>query len=313
MLPLLLRYMALLPARWIELLVMLQVYVLAAVYIVKELLFEATNQVHMLPLLLRYMALLPARWIELLVMLQVYVLAAVYIVKELLFEATNQGIKKRLENDIRKSRALHSARNKTVLVTGADGTIGREVVKKLLRYDFTVHALVGDRKKAKEFFASMNGSRLPLTIYEVDFGDPNEVAKFARGFVTRCTELNIVVLCAGTMLAPPKVAKFARGFVTRFTELNIVVLCAGTMLAPPKLVDNIETHMRVNVLSQALLLHLLDPILTSDSRITALSSSTARIAFFTSSLLQQGTFNQSLDETSHLTIGCLLFTFLNLV
>ncbi|KAJ1370434.1 hypothetical protein KIN20_032156 [Parelaphostrongylus tenuis] len=28
---------------------------------------------------------------------------------------------------------------------------------------------------------------------------------FARGFVTRCSELNIVVMCAGTMLAAPEI------------------------------------------------------------------------------------------------------------
>ncbi|EYB81043.1 hypothetical protein Y032_0394g636 [Ancylostoma ceylanicum] len=211
----------------------------------------------MISLLLRGMALLPSAWIEVLVMLQVYLLATVYVVKELLFEATNQGVKKRLENDIRKSSAIRSARNKSVLVTGADGTIGREVVKKLLRYDFTVHALVGDRKKAKEMFSSLNGSQMPLTLYEVDFEDPHEMAKFARGFVGRCT------------------------------NLSVVVLCAGTMLAPPKLVNNIESHMCVNVVSQALLLHLLDPIMTSDTRVTALSSSTAWVAFFTSAVFQQ--------------------------
>ncbi|KAL6740584.1 hypothetical protein Aduo_013928 [Ancylostoma duodenale] len=205
----------------------------------------------------RGMALLPSAWIEVLVMLQVYVLAAVYVVKELLFEAFNQGIKKRLEDEIRKSLAIRSARTKSVLVTGADGTIGREVVKKLLRYDFTVHALVGDRRKAKEMFSSLNGSHMPLTLYEVDFEDPHEVAKFARGFVGRCT------------------------------DLSVVVLCAGTMLAPPKFVDNIESHMCVNVVSQALLLHLLDPIMTSDTRVTALSSSTAGVAFFTSTVLEQ--------------------------
>ncbi|EPB71487.1 hypothetical protein ANCCEY_09424 [Ancylostoma ceylanicum] len=181
----------------------------------------------MISLLLRGMALLPSAWIEVLVMLQVYLLATVYVVKELLFEATNQGVKKRLENDIRKSSAIRSARNKSVLVTGADGTIGREVVKKLLRYDFTVHALVGDRKKAKEMFSSLNGSQMPLTLYEVDFEDPHE------------------------------------------------------------LVNNIESHMCVNVVSQALLLHLLDPIMTSDTRVTALSSSTAWVAFFTSAVFQQ--------------------------
>ncbi|KIH56589.1 oxidoreductase, short chain dehydrogenase/reductase family protein, partial [Ancylostoma duodenale] len=173
----------------------------------------------------------------------------------------NQGIKKRLEDEIRKSLAIRSARTKSVLVTGADGTIGKEVVKKLLRYDFTVHALVGDRRKAKEMFSSLNGSQMPLTLYEVDFEDPHEVAKFARGFVGRCT------------------------------DLNVVVLCAGTMLAPPKFVDNIESHMCVNVVSQALLLHLLDPIMTSDTRVTALSSSTAGVAFFTSTVLEQGKFS----------------------
>ncbi|CAJ0601032.1 unnamed protein product [Cylicocyclus nassatus] len=211
----------------------------------------------MFALLLRYMALLPAAWIELIVMLQVYVLAALFIVKELVFEATKQGTDKVLENDLQKCRALHSASNKTVLVTGADGTIGREVVRRLLRYGCTVHAMVGDRKKAKELFASAIASKSPLTLYEVDFEEPREVSKFTRGFVLRCV------------------------------ELDVVILCAGTMLARPKIVDNIETHMRVNVLSQVLLLHSLDPIMTSKTRIAALSSSTARVAFFSSSLLQQ--------------------------
>ncbi|VDK55685.1 unnamed protein product [Cylicostephanus goldi] len=117
--------------------------------------------------------------------------------------------------------------------------------------------MVGDRKKARELFAPMIASKSPLTLYEVDLEDPREVSKFSRGFVLRCM------------------------------ELDVVILCAGTMLARPKIVDNIETHMRVNVLSQALLLHMLHPILTSKSRITALSSSTARVAFFSSALLQQ--------------------------
>ncbi|KAK6750197.1 hypothetical protein RB195_002286 [Necator americanus] len=202
------------------------------------------------------MELLPSAWIEVLVMIQVYILAAVYVLKELLFEATNQGVKKRLENEIRNSHAIRSSCKKNVLITGADGTIGREVVRKLLRYDFTVHALVGDRRKAKELFASLNGSKLPLTLYEVDLADPHEVAKFARGFLGRCT------------------------------ELSVVVLCAGTMLVPLKFVNNVEAHMCVNVVSQALLLHLLDPLMTSETRITALSSATANVAFFSSSLLQ---------------------------
>ncbi|VDO82719.1 unnamed protein product [Heligmosomoides polygyrus] len=211
----------------------------------------------MVAFLLRYMmSFLSALWVEWLVMIQVYILAGYCALKELLFEATNQGIKKRLENEVRRSHALRSARNKRVFITGADGTIGREVVKKFLRYDFTVHALVGNRKKANELFASLNGSRMPLTLYEVDLADPNEVAKFARGFVGRCGELSVVVFCAGTMLAKPQV------------------------------VDNVEHHMCVNAVSQALLLHLLKPLLAPDARVTFLSSSTAKVAYFSSSILQ---------------------------
>ncbi|KAK6052772.1 oxidoreductase, short chain dehydrogenase/reductase family protein [Cooperia oncophora] len=202
------------------------------------------------------MALLPGAWIELVVMVQVYLLAACCALKELLFEAANQGIKRRLENEIRRSRAIRSAGHKRVFITGADGTIGREVVKKFLRNGFSVHALVGDRQKANIMFESLNGSQLPLTLYEVDFADPHEVSKFARGFVNRCG------------------------------EINIMVFCAGTMLDDAEFIGDVERHMCVNVVSQMLLLNLLSPLLASDTRIVFLSSSTAKIAHYTSSVLQ---------------------------
>uniref|UniRef100_A0A158PAC7 Estradiol 17-beta-dehydrogenase n=1 Tax=Angiostrongylus cantonensis TaxID=6313 RepID=A0A158PAC7_ANGCA len=158
----------------------------------------------MAPLLRLAMELLPAPWIEMLVMIQVYVFAAVYATKELMFEVINRGIQKRLENDIMKSNAMRSAGAKCVLITGGDGTIGSEVIKRFLHYGYTVHATVGDVRKAVEVFASFGGPKLPLTLYDVDFLTPYEVAMFARGFVNRCSELNIVVMCAGTMLAAPE-------------------------------------------------------------------------------------------------------------
>ncbi|KAK6013091.1 oxidoreductase, short chain dehydrogenase/reductase family protein [Ostertagia ostertagi] len=209
------------------------------------------------------MAFLPGVWIELLVMFRVYMLAAYCALKELLFEAANQGIKKRLENEIRKSRAIRSARNKRVFITGADGTIGREVVRKFLRHGFTVHALVGNRAKANVLFESLNGSRMPLTLYEVDFADPHEVAKFARGFINRCG------------------------------EISVMVLCAGTLLADVEFIGDVERHMCVNVVSQALLLNLLKPLLARDARILFLSSSTATVSHYTSSMLQGGGYFRS--------------------
>nr|CDJ87099.1 Polysaccharide biosynthesis protein CapD domain containing protein [Haemonchus contortus] len=202
------------------------------------------------------LALLPGAWIEMVVMIQVYILAAYCALKELLYEAANQGIKKRLENEIRRCRAIRSAHTKRVFITGADGTIGREVVKKFLRYDYTVHALVGDRQKAKVMFESLNGSQLPLTFYEVDFADPHEVTKFARGFLNRCG------------------------------EIHVMVFCAGTMLDDKEFIGDVERHMCVNVVSQALLLDLLGPLLVPDARILFLSSSTAGVSHYTSSILQ---------------------------
>ncbi|KAK6012681.1 hypothetical protein OSTOST_22145 [Ostertagia ostertagi] len=184
------------------------------------------------------MAFLPGVWIELLVMFRVYMLAAYCALKELLFEAANQGIKKRLENEIRKSRAIRSARNKRVFITGADGTIGREVVKSKIPYchmRFTCYRIVGNRAKANVLFESLNGSRMPLTLYEVDFADPHEVERRASNSI---------------------------------------------------FIGDVERHMCVNVVSQALLLNLLKPLLARDARILFLSSSTATVSHYTSSMLQ---------------------------
>ncbi|WKY05267.1 hypothetical protein Q1695_005911 [Nippostrongylus brasiliensis] len=202
------------------------------------------------------MTLLPSKWIELVVAIEVYLLAGYYALKELLFEATNQGINKRLENEIQRSTAMRCGHTKRLFITGADGTIGQEVVKKFLRYGFAVHALVGDRKKAMEVFSPLLTPQSSLTLYEVDLADRHEVVRFARGFVNRCG------------------------------QLSAVVCCAGVMLAEPEFIDNVEKHMCVNVVSQALLLHLLDPLLTADSRVVFLSSSTSHVSYFSSSVLE---------------------------
>ncbi|VDL70031.1 unnamed protein product [Nippostrongylus brasiliensis] len=202
------------------------------------------------------MTLLPSKWIELVVAIEVYLLAGYYALKELLFEATNQGINKRLENEIQRSTAMRCGHTKRLFITGADGTIGQEVVKKFLRYGFAVHALVGDRKKAMEVFSPLLTPQSSLTLYEVDLADRHEVVRFARGFVNRCG------------------------------QLSAVVCCAGVMLAEPEFIDNVEKHMCVNVVSQALLLHLLDPLLTADSRVVFLSSSTSHVSYFNSSVLE---------------------------
>ncbi|KAJ1370435.1 hypothetical protein KIN20_032157 [Parelaphostrongylus tenuis] len=121
------------------------------------------------------MELLPAPWIEILVMIRVYLLAAVYVVKELIFEVINPGIGKRLENDIIKSNAMRSAGAKCAFITGGDGTIGNEVIKRFLHYGYTVHATVGDRRKAAEVFESLGGQKSSLRLYDVDFLTPYEV------------------------------------------------------------------------------------------------------------------------------------------
>ncbi|KJH46111.1 oxidoreductase, short chain dehydrogenase/reductase family protein [Dictyocaulus viviparus] len=213
--------------------------------------------VKMLPSFRSGMALLSPPWIELLVMIQVYILAGIYAVKEIIFEVINQGIKKRLENEVLKSNAINHAGSKCVFITGGDGTIGREVIKRFLGYGYTVHATIGDRRKAFELVTSLGGSKLPLTLYDVDLLTPYEVTRFARGFVNKCG------------------------------GLSIVIMCAGIMLSGPEFIDNVESHMCVNVVSQALLLHLLNPILLHDARILFLSSATAKVSHYTSPIFRK--------------------------
>ncbi|PIO62251.1 hypothetical protein TELCIR_16200, partial [Teladorsagia circumcincta] len=67
---------------------------------------------------------------------------------------------------------------------------------------------------------------MPLTLYEVDFADPHEIAKFARGFVNRCGEISVMVFCAGTMLDDAEICYFS---VASFRPQRIVTMHPGVV------------------------------------------------------------------------------------
>uniref|UniRef100_A0A1I7WIL6 PKD_channel domain-containing protein n=1 Tax=Heterorhabditis bacteriophora TaxID=37862 RepID=A0A1I7WIL6_HETBA len=109
--------------------------------------------------------------------------------KHIVFIA-DQGIKVRLEKDLRESHLLKLRhRVKCAVVTGGDGTIGREVVKRLLHLHFNVHALVGDRNKAKKIFKPwlLKEKDNKLQLYNVDLSDPYSVPLHYKHASWSCT------------------------------------------------------------------------------------------------------------------------------
>ncbi|CAD6199464.1 unnamed protein product [Caenorhabditis auriculariae] len=178
--------------------------------------------------------------IELWVMVKIYLLAAFLAIRELIFDHLCD--KNSFSSEISQSECCKGPL-RCVIVTGANGTIGSEVVKDLLGLGFRVHALVHGVHK----------NTLPvnplLFLHEADFSDIHEVRRLTATLIKSVT------------------------------RIDLVVCCAGVMLADRKIIDGIESHFMVNVMSQAFLLDRIENLFTPSTRIVFLSSATARCSY----------------------------------
>ena len=102
----------------------------------------------------------------------------------------------------------------TVLVTGANGFLGRHLVAELLRRNYRVRALVRPAGRAGYFQPPPLGS-LPVEVWEGDISQPATVAGAAAGCgaiihaaaLARVNPLTRAVVLIGS-ICPPSATKF---------------------------------------------------------------------------------------------------------
>ncbi|PAV64564.1 hypothetical protein WR25_01660 [Diploscapter pachys] len=187
---------------------------------------------------------------EWVVCVRIYFLALSCWISEIFFEYFTKGHAELLD-EIRKSEVNQQhVSEKVAVVTGADGTIGREVVRLLLSMNFTVHAIVGDSYKANEIFHGKAGYPSDrLRLYRRNFERNKEIIALSK-------------LIAGK----------SKGNISMF------VGCAGVMLVRKKYINNIESHLSVNVLANALFIKALQECFNERTRVLLLGSSACRVA-----------------------------------
>ncbi|GMS96755.1 hypothetical protein PENTCL1PPCAC_18930 [Pristionchus entomophagus] len=193
------------------------------------------------------------QWIA--VTVQVYIIAAWVCARELLAELLwpkthRECVDALLESHFMKSRLVRiRAGTETALVTGADGTIGSQVVFLLIKLGFNVCALAGSAAKMRtviENWAPVEKAR--VKVFQINFAEPLRM----RTYLETLRE--------------------------RYEQFDVVVLAAGTMLSPDGPVHGFEQHAWVNVISQAAVLRAVEEKMADDARIVCLSSVCAHLA-----------------------------------
>ncbi|GMR49085.1 hypothetical protein PMAYCL1PPCAC_19280 [Pristionchus mayeri] len=137
----------------------------------------------------------------------------------------------------------------TALVTGADGTIGSQIVFLLIKLGFNVCALSGSAAKMRTVIADWSPEeKARVKVFQINFAEPLRM----RTYLEQLRE--------------------------RFEQFDVVVLAAGTMLAPDGPVHGYEHHAWVNVIAQAAVLRAVEEKMADDARIVCLSSVCAHLA-----------------------------------
>ncbi|GMT24607.1 hypothetical protein PFISCL1PPCAC_15904, partial [Pristionchus fissidentatus] len=193
------------------------------------------------------------RWIA--VTVQVYIIAAWTVARELITELLwpkthRQCVDALLESQFMKSRSVRiRAGTETALVTGADGTIGSQIVFLMIKLGFNVCALSGSASKMRSIIADWSPvEKARIKVFQINFAEPLRM----RTYLEQLRE--------------------------RFDQFDVVVLAAGTMLSPEGPVNGYEHHEWVNVISQAAVLRAVDDKLSEDARIVCMSSVCAHLA-----------------------------------
>ncbi|KAK6106271.1 short chain dehydrogenase family protein [Brugia pahangi] len=206
-------------------------------------------------------------FLDLLTFLGFYLIAVYCIVVEFYLDRIRRynGLSrmKHLLKAIEKSKFINtSSRELVAVITGADGSIGTEITRLLLRNNFKVVCLV--RNCDNSGWLDKSEYQLNLVLRNVDLSNLPEVKEVA------------------TLLA------------NEYPHIDLIICSAGIMLQPFKLTsDGFETHYAVNLLSHAIMVNcLLSPVIkytagescVRDSRVVFLSSATAHLGFFNSVL-----------------------------
>ncbi|CAI5447929.1 unnamed protein product [Caenorhabditis angaria] len=174
-------------------------------------------------------------FLEFLVMIHVYFLAAWLAIREFIFDLQipDEIFLQKIQSFPRKSGFA--------LVTGADGTIGSEIVKILLENEYKIIGLVQKVPKNPEDYPQN------LKFLECDFSKREDIRKVSEKIANKNVDFDLAIFTAGVMLVEN--------------------------LDPKK----IETHIQINVISQAYLFNLLSSKIT---RSIFLSSATSRVALY---------------------------------
>ncbi|CAJ0918596.1 unnamed protein product, partial [Mesorhabditis belari] len=159
--------------------------------------------------------------------------------------------------------AFNNRASKIALITGGDGTIGHKFVEHLITRGWFIHVVTSSRTRAEDFFTSHgipNGPATKLHFHECDLSKLDKVAQFVGDFKKENLQIDLVICNAG-------------------------VLHPRDMWNDQAVADG----MNVNVISHALMIESLHPVLARDNRILLVGSCCSHGAFVTKRMIKSGT------------------------
>ncbi|KAH9025102.1 NAD(P)-binding protein [Lactarius pseudohatsudake] len=131
---------------------------------------------------------------------------------------------------------------RVIIVTGSNTGIGKETVKQLLAHNAKVYLAARSAQKANEAIAELKNETGKEAIFlQLDLSDIPAVRKSAQEFLSKESQLHVLINNAGVMMAPKEqitVQKYDMQFGTNvighwlFTQLLLPALFAATDASP---------------------------------------------------------------------------------